>query len=164
MSTTYTASQTSTFSEARARAVMRHVLGDFMNVASAGLIARETLLEWHEEVEYAVLHEALDTFQLQFTKPDGTRAGLSYTVRDDGTILEDSKAGGFDPHSFPPGTKVKICLTYRADAPKLATVREYMRSRGWKTGGSLLAGADRDRAYSKSGFGIARSKVGDWNE
>jgi hypothetical protein len=163
VTTTYTASQTSTFSEARARVVMRSVLGDFMNVASAGLIRRETLQSWHEDIEFAVLKEAVDSFQLQFTKPDGTRLGLSYTVRDDGTILESSKAGGVDLVGLPPQTRVTVCLNYRQGAPKIEEVREYLRTRGWTNTGSLIEGAgDRDRAFSKDGFGVARSKVGDW--
>jgi len=101
VTTTYTASQTSTFSEARARAVMRHVLGDFMNTASTGLIARETIQRWHEEVEYAVIHQVVDTFQLQFTKPDGTRLGLSYTIRDDGTNLGGFKGRRARPPRLP---------------------------------------------------------------
>ena len=163
MTATHTASQTSTFSEARARVVMRQVLGDFMNVASSGLIARGTIQGWHEEIEYAVLHEVVDTFQVQFTKPDGARLGLSYTVRDDGTILEVSKAGGLDLHDFPAGTKVGLVLSYRQGAPNLEKVQAYLRERGWTTGRSLLVDVtSRDRAFSKSGFGIARTKVGDW--
>jgi hypothetical protein len=134
-----------------------------MNVASAGLIARETIQQWHEEVEYAVLHEVVDTFELQFTKPDGTTVGLSYTVRDDGTILEESKAGGIDFHGFPSGTRVRLLLTYQESAKNLEKVRAYLRNHGWTAGGSLLDGpTTRDRAFSKDGFAIARGKKGDW--
>lgn len=162
MSATYTASQTSTFSEARARAVMRRVLGDFMNVASAGLIGRERIQGWYEELEYAVLHEVVDTFQLQLTKPGGERLGVSYTIRDDGTILEDSKAGGLDFQNFPPKTSVTLCLSYRPGAKHLEKVRTYFRERGW-TNGSLIDGlVSRDRAFSRDGFGIARGTLGDW--
>jgi Bacterial HORMA domain family 1 len=160
---TYTASQTSTFSEARARDVMRRVLGDFMSVASAGLIERETILGWHEDVEYAVLHEAVHTFQLQFTRPDGKRPALSYEVRDDGTVLEASRAGGLDLYALPPGTTVSICIVYRQNARKLEEVRAYLARRRWEGGGALIEGnSSRDRAYSKNGFGITRNKVGDW--
>jgi hypothetical protein len=163
VTTTYTASETNTFSESRARDVMQSVLGDFMNVASAGLLDRETLREWHADLLYAVLHEVVHTFQLQFMTPDGKRSGLSYEVRDDGSILEASKAGGLDLHVFPAGTRVKLHLTYRTGAPKLDEVQAYLRKRRWTSGGCLIEGAtSRDRAYSKSGFGIMRSKVGDW--
>lgn len=163
MTTTYTTSHTSTFSEARARAVMRHVLADFMNVASAALIGRETIQRWHEELEYAVLHEVVEAFQLQLTRPDGTRLGLCYTVRDDGTILEASKAGGVDFHGLPAGTRVGLHVSYRLGAPNLPKVSAYLQSKGWTTGGSAIDGASsRDRAYSKDGFGIMRAKVGNW--
>jgi len=160
--TTYTTSQTSTFSEARARTVMLQVLGDFMLVPSAGLISRGTIQEWHEELEYAVLLHVVDTVQLQFTKPDSTRLGLSYTVRDDGTILEASKAGGLDLYGFPRGTRVGLVLTYRQQAPNIETVKAYLRDRGWMRGSLIDGVTRRDRAFSKDGFGIARGKVGEW--
>lgn len=142
---------------------MRRVLGDFMNVASAGLVARDTMQTWHQELEYAVLQEVVDTFQVQFTKPDGKVLAVNYKVSDDGTIVESSKAGGLDFHGFPSGTRASLCFTYRVGAPNIERVQAYLEGRGWMTGGSLVDGvANRDRAFSKSGFGVVRSKVGDW--
>jgi Bacterial HORMA domain family 1 len=142
---------------------MRRVLGDFMNVASAGLVRREAIQQWYEALEYAVLHEVVDTFQLQLTRPGGERLGVSYTIRDDGTILEDSKAGGLDFQNFLPGTAVTICLSYRQGAKNLAEVQAYLRGRGWTTNGSLIGGVvNRDRAYSQGGFGVFRGTLGDW--
>lgn len=163
MSTTYTFSRSSTFSEARARAVMGHVLGDFMSAASAELIERATLQTWHEEIEYAVLHEVVELFELQFTKPDGSRAALRYTVHDDGTVAGGAKAGGVDFFALPRGTRVGICLTYRDGARNLEKVRAYLRDRGWGPNGRLVGGAStRDRAFSKDGFSVARDRVGSW--
>jgi hypothetical protein len=163
MTATFTVSGTSAFTEARARAVMRHVLGDFMSVASAGLIARETIATWHEELEYAVLHEVVASFQLQFKRSDGARFGLEYTVLADGTVAGSSKAGGVDFHELWAGTPVSLHVTYRHDAPRLEKVLAYLRSRGWTAGGSRIgAVASRDRTYSKDGFGITRGRVGDW--
>jgi hypothetical protein len=142
---------------------MRDVLGDFMNVASRGLMARTTLQKWHEEVEYAVLHEVLELFELQLTRPDGTRAALRYTVRDDGTVAGGAKAGGVDFFGLPDGTRVGLHVAYRAGAKNLESVQAYLRARGWGSGGTLVTGdAVRDRSFSKDGFGIARDKVGDW--
>lgn len=163
MTTTRTATQASTFTEARAREVMRQVHGDFMNWASAGFIAREKAQQWFEELEYAVVNNVVDTFQIQLTKPDGKLVGLSYSVRDDGSILEESKAGGFDPYDLPSGSSFSLVLTYKENARNVEDVRAYLSKRGWGPGGKLLNGDMlRDRAYSKSGFGVERSKVGDW--
>ena len=48
--TTYTHTYTNTFTEARAREVMHHVLGDFVIVANRGMIALSTIQAWHEEI------------------------------------------------------------------------------------------------------------------
>lgn len=163
MTTTYAISQTSTFSEARARAVMRHVLGDFMAAANAGLIDRTRITGWHEELEFAVVHNVVDSFELQLTMTDGRRAGLIYRVKDDGSILEESKSGGLDFHALPPGTRVNVVLAYRPGAQNIEKVRAYFKERGWTTGGTLLEGAaSRERAFSKGGFGIERNRVGEW--
>jgi hypothetical protein len=59
------------------------------------------------------------------------------------------------------GTKANIVVTYRDDVEP--DVRAEMRRRGWGPGGVSLAGnATRERAYSKEGYGLIRSKVGDW--
>jgi hypothetical protein len=164
MSRTYTVARASTFSEARARDVMQNVLGDFVLVANAKLVDHGTIQKWHQDIEYAVVHRVVDTFQIQFTEPDGTRRrGLSYTVHDDGTILETSKAGGLDFYGFHPETKTSVLITYLEGAPNTESVRAYLQGRGWKAGGSLIDGAEtRDRAFSKNGYGIERKKVGDW--
>ncbi|MDI1480548.1 hypothetical protein [Polyangium sp. y55x31] len=159
----HTASQASTFTEARARAVMHHVLADFMLAADAGLIKRETIQKWFDELSYAVAHNVVSSFQLQLKTPDGKRLALNYEVRDDGTVQEGSKGGGFDPYGFPRTTGVTIYVTYRKGAPNLEKVGAWLREHGWGPGGSLVDGnTSRDRAFSKDGFGVMRSKVGDW--
>lgn len=161
--TTRTATQASTFTDARAREVMRQVHGDFMSLASAGHIDREKAQKWCDEISYAVRHNVVSAFQIQLTRPNRTVAALNYSVRDDGTILEESKAGGFDPYGLPAGTSVNVVLTYKQGAPNLEDVRAYLRGKGWVSGGDLLGGdMVRDRAYSKGGFGMERSKVGVW--
>jgi Bacterial HORMA domain family 1 len=162
MTSTNTATHSSTFTEARAREVMRNVHSDFMNLASAGLITREDAQRWYDDIAYAVLSEVVATFQVQLTRPNGTTFGLSYTIRDDGTVLEDSKAGGFDPFGLPRGTYACPCIFYRLEAPNFERVRADLRKRGWGPGGSLIEGGARDRAFSKDGYGIERSKVGEW--
>lgn len=163
MSRTYTVARASTFSEARARDVMQNILGDFVLIANAGLVDHEMIQKWHQDIQYAVLERVVDTFQIQFTEPDGTRRGLSYTVYDDGTIMQAAKAGGLDFRAFHPETKVSVLITYLEGAPNTDSVRVYLRSRGWSAGGSLIDGAEtRDRAFSKNGYGVERKKVGDW--
>lgn len=164
MTTSYTTTQTSTFTEARARAVMHHVLEDFMLAASANLIARDTIQRWFEELSYAVENNVVRAFQLQLTTPTEKRMALNYEVLDDGTVLGESKGGGFDPYGLPQGTRVGLCVTFNRSAPRYAKVNAYLVEKcGWGSSGILVEGnMSRDRAYSKDGFGFARSKVGDW--
>lgn len=163
MTSTYTQSTAYTFTTARAKEVMGSVHADFLAVAAQGWISRETILRWHEEIEYAVLHEVVASFELQFKKPDGTRAGLEYVVHADGSVSGGVRAGGLDLYGLPRETKVTVCLSYRQDAPRIASVREYLHRRGWGANGQRIGGeGTRDRAYASSGYAIQRNKIGDW--
>ncbi len=164
MSSTFTESVSYTFTEARAREVMAHVLADFMAVATHGFVSRASIITWHEEIEYCVLKETIASFELQFVRPDAKRAGLRYVVHDDGSISGGVRAGGLDLYALPKDTKAKVCISYRDGAPRLAEVQKYLASRGWTNTGSLIGGtSERDRAYASDGYAIARQKVGDWS-
>ena len=134
-----------------------------MSAANAGLKDLNLMLQWHTEVEHAVLLQVVDTIEIQLTRPDGKKQGLRYAIRDDGSILQGSKGGGVDFFSLPPGTKLGLLITYVADAKNLEAARAYLHQRGWGPGSAVLQGIEtRDRAFSKDGFGISRSKIGDW--
>jgi hypothetical protein len=163
MSMSGTATRASTFTDARARDVMLHVRADFAGAATAGLKDLNLLLQWHTEVEHAVLLQVVETIEIQLTTPDGKKLGLRYAIRDDGSILQGSKGGGVDFFSLPKGTKLGLLITYVAGAKNLEAAQAYLHQRGWGPGGAVLQGTEaRDRAFSKDGFGISRSKVGDW--
>jgi hypothetical protein len=140
---------------------MHHVHEDFMIVANAGLIEREKIKEWFDELSYAVPHNVVSCFQLQLRPPDAEPRALSYTIRDDGAVPDGSKGGGFDPYALPRNTRVSLYVKYRSGAPNLEKVLAWLRERGWGSGGSLVQGnTSQDRAFSKDGFGFVRSKVG----
>lgn len=163
MSSTYTVSYTSTFTEARARAVMRSVLGDFTAMKNAGLITADRAQEWHDAVLYALSEEALDMFQVGFTPPGGQKVALDYEVKDDGSIAANQRPGGVNYAAFPTNTRVNITLGLREHARAHARVLKYLTQRGWGTDGEVLTGdAYVDRQYSQSNYGLSRKKVGPW--
>jgi hypothetical protein len=162
-SASYTESWTSTFTEARARAVMRKVLADLVVLSYSGILATDKLLKWDEELTFLLIQAAMVKFQVQLRLPSGGRIGVEYIVSDDGTLSEDSDSGGIDYVALPSGTTANLTVRLRDGCPTLAKVRSYLEGRGWTFDGSLIEGAtSRDRAYSKEGFGLIRAKVGDW--
>ncbi len=158
---TYTVTGTNTFTEARVREVMKPVFDDFIGCAMRGFVEREQAQGWCDDLTYLLIQQAISDFELQFTRPDGTRCGFQYVVSDDGSLIEASSSGGLKLHQLPAGTSASVRVTYREDVKP--HVREEMRRRGWSPGGTSLAGdAVRERAYSKDGYGLIRSRMGDW--
>ncbi len=162
MSETYTSSQTSTYTEARAVAVMLSVLEDLSILAAARMIAYDKAKAWMEDLLYLVNAKVLNLFELQYYTPaSGVRVGgYKYTLSDDGSLHESSQSGGIDPYDVPEGCKVKLFADIDYSKRNIAEVKDYLARRGWGTNGSSLGGqAVYERAYSKEGYGVRRYKV-----
>jgi hypothetical protein len=63
---------------------------------------------------------------------------------------------------LPAGTSAALFVDLDDGARAIATVRAYIRARGWGTGNAVEGDPVRDRAYSKDGYGLTRGKVGAW--
>jgi hypothetical protein len=165
MAQSYTQTVTNTYSAARVAYVMDKVQDDLFNVSMRGFISAETANGWREEVAAVLDLQAVAFFELQFTKPNGLRCALRYTVQSNGLVVEDRPSGGFDPYLLPDGTKAGITIRLVAEpAARRQKGIDYLKSRGWSFNGSMVDGeAIDDRAYSKGGYGVRRGRVGDWS-
>lgn len=160
---TVTATQTDTYTDARLRAVMAEVGADFYAPSAAGFITAETARRWTEQLSYVLQMRGAKRFQLQCEQPNGYKQALHYEVSSDGSVRESSGAGGIDFFSLPPGTKVGLYVEFDNGSPNIEAVRAYTSRNGWGTNGRAVQGdITRDRTYSKDGYGIVRSKIGQW--
>jgi hypothetical protein len=158
-----TASRTNTWSEARVRIVMLEVGAEFYCLAAAGLISFETASNWTDELSYILLNEAAYGFQIQFRCEGYQPRALDYRVSSDGSILESSKAGGINYLALPSGTTARLFVDLNFKARKIEPVKQYLSAHGWGFNGHAVEGPTvRDRAFSKDGYGVTRSKVGAW--
>ena len=64
MTTTFTASRTNTFTDARLRAVMPEVGTDFYALAGASIVSFETAVRWTDELTFILQHQAARGFQI----------------------------------------------------------------------------------------------------
>ncbi len=156
-----TLSASSTYTEARARKVMGKVQSDLIGMQNASLIAEHQVTKWVDDVLYCLNKEALRMFEFQLTLPDGSKRGIRYNVKDDGTISEDASTGGIDYYDLPKGTRVNLVIDPREG--KLSSIQLELQARGWGFNGQVLPGeGTRDSAYSKDGYGLQRMKIGAW--
>lgn len=160
---TLTSTLTDTYTDARLRAVMAEVGADFYAPCAAGFITAETARRWTEDLTFVLRHRGAKRFQLQCTLPNGYRQALHYEVSSDGSVRESSGAGGIDFFALPQGTCVGLYVEIDYQSPNIGVVNSYTQQRGWGTNGQAVQGETvRDRAYSKDGYGVVRSKVGQW--
>ena len=159
MSQTYSTSDSGTYTEARAAAIMLSVLEDIIVHANAHMISHEKAKKWMEDLLFFAKAKALRYFELQYYTPDNVKAGTGYryVLSDDGSLHENSMSGGINPFDVPIGYSVGLFADI--DHSKRG-VTEYASSRGWGTNGVPLNGQGAyERAYSKDGYGLNRYKI-----
>ena len=162
MTNTITQSVTDTYSEARANYVLGKVYEDLLAMYTTGLLTKATCDTWRSELFYIVSKKALKHFQFQFTKPGGTKVGLHYELKSDGTINTNDKSGGIDYWNLPSGTTVYLLVTLDYESSRIAEVKEQIAKWGWGTGSALDGTSEFLKSYSKDGFGFKQSKIGQW--
>jgi hypothetical protein len=131
-------------------------------MASADIISFDAAVHWTEDLTFVLRHQAAHGFQVQLTKPNGSRIALDYRVSSDGSISESSTAGGIDYYALPARTRATLFVEINYEASAIAAVLAYTARRGWGTGTAVEGDAVRDRAYSKDGYGVIRGRIGDW--
>ena len=158
MTTTATASQTTTMTEARVRAVMQNVAANLRAFVVAGHAARERAVQWERDLTYLQVQGVLEFFEVQL---NGRSFGLRYIIRSDGSIQQNSPSGGLDVYGLAAGTRVQIYAHLREDTPQ--RVYDELARRGWGTNGKRIDAAESDhRSYSSEGYGLVRAKLGTW--
>lgn len=157
---TYTASatQTNTMTEARVRAVMQKVAANFSAFVVAGLVTAERAQKWVDDLTYLQVEGQLEFFELQLA---GRTFGLRYTVSADGSVQQDSASGGIDVYGLRAGTTVQLFAKTKSPRPEY--IQAELERRGWHFNGEKLEAAESEqRAFSKNGYGLTRSKLGTW--
>lgn len=158
---TYTRSSSNTFTEARAKYVLGKIFDDFNGILFRGFKNQddEKTIKWRDDVQFILENNALEHFELHFKTATQTWA-LRYEVDQYGGIYRDDNSGGIDFFNIPDSAYISIIVKHDNSNE---TVNEYLRRRGWVSGGNFIAAsAINDRSYSKNGFGVNRKKFGDF--
>lgn len=163
MSTTYTRSETDTYTEARARYVLGKVYEDMISLFQANFLTKAKCDQWREDLLYIIDKRAMSYFQFQFKKADGSEiGGLHYEQNSTGGISSDDNTGGIDYWELPSDTKVSLLVNLNISSINYAEVNEELNNRGWGSGQSLSGTQQYLKSYSKDGFGYKQSKIGAW--
>jgi hypothetical protein len=161
MSETYTGTGASTYTEARAAAVMLSVLADLGILAAASMVSYPKAKTWMEDLLYLAIGKVLKSFELQVYSPNMVKVGgYKYALSDNGSLIENSLSGGIDPYDWPAGYTVGLFADVDWTKSNKNQVSAYLASRGWGMNGSSMGGQlVYERAYSKDGYGLVRHRI-----
>ncbi|HUB07883.1 MAG TPA: hypothetical protein VMB50_12810 [Myxococcales bacterium] len=158
---TTTLTQTTAYTEARAREVTRKAWADLECFVSRGFLARERLEGFVDDLREFLNHEGVEWFELQIERPNGNRESIRYLVDDSGSIVGNDRSGGLDPWAYPAGCAVAFVIRFRDVAFKNAALAALRNRLGWTAAARSVEGEIRyDRVYSKDGYALRRASVG----
>lgn len=157
---TITRTESSTFTASRAKAVFPKVFTDIINLKVRGFLSESRAANWREVLEYGLVVNGLEKFEIMLTMPSGTKEAFRYNVTDDGSVLGNDSSGGINFYGYPDGTTLSIVITRRSSFLNDERFNEILRRHGWGDNGSYLEGTEvKERSFSKEGFGITRSRI-----
>lgn len=158
--TTTTRTETSTFTESRARTVFSKIYADIVALEMRGFITKADSAEWQEILLYALSKNALTKYQICLTKPDSSKEAFIYVVSDDGSISGNDASGGINFHAYPETTSASILISRKESLNSDQNWLDLLKKHGWVSGGKYLEGTViKEKSFSKDGFGITRSRV-----
>lgn len=160
MNSTYTKSETDTYSESRANYATGKVYEVLMNMAGANLISYDRADKWKEDLLFLQRKRAINFFEFQFKNSSGEKiGGLRYKVSADNTIITDDDSGGLNFWGAA-GAKVTFFVSIDWSTSHSEEVQEYTEN--WGAGTQLDFPEVHQKSFSKKGYGFNESKLGDW--
>jgi len=163
MTTSYTRSTTSTYTQSRARYVLGKVYEDILNITLADVISKSEADSWRDSLLYLANNQAINHFEFQFYRSDGTAiGGLRYDLDSSGNIYSDEDSGELDFWGLPEGTYAKLLVDLDYSSSKIEEVNKQLEDWGWGTGESLSGDMQYLKSYSKEGYGLKQNKIGEW--
>jgi hypothetical protein len=163
MSTTYTLSNTNTYTEARARYVIGKVYEDIMSLMLVELITLERAQLMRTQLLYLLEKQALKLFEFQFNRAGVKIGGVRYVVRADNSIIVDSDSGNINFWTlYRTGIFVVLFLDLNNSSPNIEEVNRKLGEWGCGDGNALAGTEQPHNSYSKDGYGVKQSIVGKW--
>lgn len=162
MSYTITRSVTDTYTEVRARYVMGKVYDHLIGIYTRGFISKQTADDWRDQLMYMLGKRAVNYFQFQFTTSTGLEYGIHYEVRADASVTVDDDSGGLDFWGLPNNTSVTLLVQLNRNSSSIQEVDRQVAAWGWGTGTALQGTHTASKTFSKDGFGLKESTIGQW--
>lgn len=163
MSYTNTNSQSSSYTEARANYVMGKAYENLIGLKKCGLITMERANTIRSQILYLMDKQVLEFFELQFIDPnDSEIGGLHYKVISGGYIISDDESEDQNYWRLSDSTRVRLLVSLNRKSSNIDEVDKQLEEWSFGTGQALKGVKEELKTYSKGGFGLKQSKIGDW--
>ncbi len=105
---TRTRSASSSATKARVAYALQRVQAEWIGAVQRYFLSQVALQNWLEDLEYILLTNAAEFFEIQFFDGDMRIGGLRYVVCDDGSPVADQHSGGVNYWGLPRNTSSKL--------------------------------------------------------
>lgn len=159
MSTTFTISNTETYTEADVKAVMQNTYEDIIGFANRKLVDYSIVKSWIEDLVYLLNEEVLESFEIQLYNSAGIRfQAYKYVVNKYGYIDSGSSSGGLNYFEIPDGTRFGLFADIDFSHSNIEEVKKYLYDkRGWGTNGTGMQGnSSFERSHSSGSLELKR--------
>lgn len=160
MSTTFTVSETESYSEADVKAVMKNAYEDIIGFANTGVITYTRAKGWIEDIIFILNRKCLKFYEIQlYDKNDKWIETLRYDVVL-GSFFSSSVSGGIDYYKYPEGTKAGFFAGLDWSHENVQEVNRVLHEeRNWGYGSPSVGTAQAERNYVNGNLALKRSLI-----
>ena len=160
MATTYTVSETESYSEADVKAVMKNAYEDIIGFANRGIITYARAKGWIEDTIFILNRKCLKFYEIQlYDKNDTWIETFRYDVVLGG-FFSSSASGGINYYKYPDGTKAVFFADLNWSHENAQEVnRSLHEERGWGYGSPSVGNAQVERNYVNGNLALKRSLI-----
>jgi len=159
MSTTFTISNTETYTEADVKAVMQNTYEDIIGFANRKLVDYSRVKSWIEDLIYLLNEKVLESFEIQLYNSAGIRfQAYKYVVNKYGYIDSGSSSGGINYFEIPNGTKFGFLADVDFTKSNAEKIKKYLHEdKNWGQDGSSMQGTTSfQRSHSSGSLELKR--------
>lgn len=160
MSTTFTVSETESYSEADVKAVMKNAYEDIIGFANIGVITYTRAKGWIEDTIFILNRKCLKFYEIQlYDKNNSWIESFRYDVVLGG-FFSSSASGGINYYKYPEGTKAVFYAELDELNQNYQEVNRILHEeRGWGYGSASAGTAQIERNYVNGNLTLKRSLI-----
>lgn len=160
MATTFTVSETETYSEADVKAVMKNTYEDIIGFANRKIITYDRAKGWIEDLIFILNRKCLNFFDIKLYDKDNNWIETYRYEVSSGSFVSGSASGGINYFKYPEGTKAGLYADLNFSHENGSEVNRILREeRGWGTGSASEGSAQKERSYVSGDLAINRSLI-----